>query len=107
MKLPSAPLSDAALQLWPEFILSVLTRLEAGKRTYGDESFQMQPAELSGEVEEELLDVTGWAFVLWVGMKSIRSRIEREAEGQLQMNRCRKPEANDGANLALRARNPK
>jgi hypothetical protein len=47
-------------------------------QTYGDRSFQMHPAELSGEVEEELLDVTGWAFVLWVRMKSMRSRIEKE-----------------------------
>jgi hypothetical protein len=58
----------------------VLSRLEAGKQTYGDRSFQMHPAELSGEVEEELLDVTGWAFVLGVRMKSIRNRIEKEGE---------------------------
>jgi hypothetical protein len=64
MKPPSAPVADAALRLWPEFILSVLSRLETGTQTYGDRSFRMQPAELSGEVEEELFDVTGWAFVL-------------------------------------------
>jgi hypothetical protein len=80
MKANLNPLSDAALQLWPEFILSVPSQLEAGKQTYGDQSFQMQTAELSGEVEEELLDVTGWAFVLCVRMKSIRNRIEKESQ---------------------------
>jgi hypothetical protein len=79
MKPDRSPLSDAALRQWPDFILSVLARLEAGKQTYGDRSFQMQPAELSGEVEEELLDVTGWAFVLWVRMRSIRNRIEKDS----------------------------
>jgi hypothetical protein len=80
MKANLNPLSDAALQLWPEFILSVPSQLEAGKQTYGDQSFQIKRQNARAKWEEELLDVTGWAFVLCVRMKSIRNRIEKESQ---------------------------
>lgn len=49
-----------------QFITALRARLDAGRREYGPESFTRSPTELRGEIEEELLDVAGWAFVLWV-----------------------------------------
>jgi hypothetical protein len=48
-----------------EFWLRLRERLEAGARSYGDVSFTREPTELASEIEQELLDVCGWAFILW------------------------------------------
>jgi len=57
------------LDAWPEFMEAIKERLEAGKREYGDSSFIRPASELAGEIEEELLDVTGWAFFLWLRIR--------------------------------------
>ncbi|MCL6545835.1 MAG: hypothetical protein K6T61_11455 [Bryobacteraceae bacterium] len=54
-----------------EFWLRLRERLEAGARSYGDASFGREPAELAGEIEHELLDVCGWAFVLWCRLRRL------------------------------------
>ena len=59
-----------------QFIEALRARLDAGRREYGPQSFTRSPVELRGEIEEELLDVAGWAFVLWV-----RVRLLEEARG--------------------------
>lgn len=48
-----------------EFWRLVNERLDAGSRTYADRSFDRSPADLVGEIEQEILDICGWAFVLW------------------------------------------
>ena len=40
-------------------------RLIAGARDYGDASFMRAPHELLEEMQQELVDVAGWAWVLW------------------------------------------
>jgi hypothetical protein len=47
------------------FIRDVNARLERGRVTYSDRSFSRDPAELLSEIEEELLNVCGWSFLLW------------------------------------------
>ena len=71
----TTPLSDSALENWPEFTVALRGRLEAGRRTYGDASFLREPAELTQEIEQELLDVVGWAFVLWCRMRALQNRL--------------------------------
>ena len=57
---------------FPEFAAAVEARCEKGAATYGDASFGRPVAELLDEVEEELLDVAGWAFVLWTRLRALR-----------------------------------
>jgi len=59
------------------FVAMVAERLEQGRRAYGDASFDRDPAELAGEIEEELADVCGWAFVLWCRLRNLRERLEK------------------------------
>lgn len=47
------------------FFTGLRTRLHQGARDYGDTSFERPTDELVGEIEQELLDVAGWAFVAW------------------------------------------
>lgn len=60
---------------WREFLGCVEKRLEAGAREYGDASLRAPLKALASEVEEELLDVMGWGFLLWVRMQGIRERL--------------------------------
>jgi hypothetical protein len=51
-------------------------RLQQGDRVYGDASFQRSPRELLGEIEEELLDLAGWAFPLWVRLQKLKRTLD-------------------------------
>jgi len=61
---------------WPLFASCVAARLAVGRREYGDRSFSREPRELVREVEEELFDVAGWAFILWSRMRDVRVALE-------------------------------
>ena len=67
------------LARFTEFARAVNARLEAGRASYGDASFSRHPAVLCGEVEQELLDVCGWAYVLWVRMRALRDALDGNA----------------------------
>jgi hypothetical protein len=47
-------------------------RLEKGREVYGDRSFSLTPLELTKEVEEEILDVCAWSFILWMRLRALR-----------------------------------
>ncbi len=64
---------QSPLASWPEFMEAIRVRLERGASEHGERSFTRAPAELCGEVEQELLDVCGWAFILWCRIAAIRS----------------------------------
>jgi hypothetical protein len=71
-----APVSHRAIaELWPEFVETVRGRLEVGTQAYGDASFEAPPGTLAGEIEQELLDVVGWGFVLWRRMRALKAKL--------------------------------
>jgi hypothetical protein len=55
-------------------VAEVRARLEAGRATYGDRSFERSPSELLRELEQEALDLAGWGFVLWHRVRALRER---------------------------------
>jgi hypothetical protein len=59
-------ISTEAIEIdWLRFTEEVRNRLLKGEATYGDRSFTLEPSTLVGEIEQELLDVMGWGFILW------------------------------------------
>ena len=68
------------LARFTEFARAVNARLEAGRASYGDASFSRHPAVLCGEVEQELLDVAGWGFILWCRMRALRDALDGKAK---------------------------
>jgi len=62
---------------WPDFMSAIRNRMKAGLREYGDSSFTRPPTELAGEIEEELLDVCGWAFFLWLRVRAMKEHVEQ------------------------------
>jgi hypothetical protein len=63
---------------FPHFIDSVLARLVNGAAEHRDRSFQLPPISLLKEIEEELLDVAGWSYILFHVLRS--GALEREIE---------------------------
>jgi len=60
---------------WDEFVATIQERLEVGAREYGDSTFDMNGKELVGEIAEELLDICGWSFFLWLKLRRIRKKL--------------------------------
>jgi hypothetical protein len=63
------------IEAFPTFAAAVAERLEVGATTYGNRSFTLPPAELAAEIEQELLDVCAWAFILWCRVRALRERM--------------------------------
>ncbi|MFI5366484.1 MAG: hypothetical protein ACHQ4J_12765 [Candidatus Binatia bacterium] len=59
------------------FAAAVESRLQQCAKTYGDRSFRQAPDVLAGEVEQELLDVCAWSFILWCRIRALRERLSR------------------------------
>ncbi len=62
---------------WQRFAAAVEKRLRAGQRAYGDASLSAHPRALLDEVAEELEDVCGWSFMLWLRLRALRKRLPR------------------------------
>jgi len=58
-----------------EFVGRVRKRLVAGAAEYGDSSFERPVGEVAGEISEELLDVAGWAWVMWCRVEALRRHV--------------------------------
>jgi len=59
----------------------VLGRLGVGKHEYGDQSFDKPAPHTLDEVQQELLDVNGWSFILWHRLERIKARL-----GELELH---------------------
>jgi hypothetical protein len=59
-----------------EFSTLVRNRLAQGREMYGDESFKRPPLELVGEIEQELLDVYAWSFILWSRLQRVTRKLD-------------------------------
>lgn len=60
------------LILFDDFIKALEPRLAQGADTYGDSSFKKGITQLIDEIEQELLDVCGWGWILWVKLHTLR-----------------------------------
>ncbi|MCX8012935.1 MAG: hypothetical protein N3A02_01425 [Rectinema sp.] len=61
---------------FPEFCDRIRERLIAGATEYGDASFSRKSDELLEEIQQELLDVCGWAWILYERLDVIKKQIE-------------------------------
>ncbi|MBI4517343.1 MAG: hypothetical protein HY699_16185 [Deltaproteobacteria bacterium] len=59
------------------FPTAVAKRLDVGAVAYGDRSFQQPPGELTDEIEQELLDVCAWSYILWCRVRALRGAVEQ------------------------------
>ena len=59
------------------YLIRLRARLEAGASEYGDASFDKSTPSLIDEIQQELEDVSGWAFILWAKLERLRLLSER------------------------------
>jgi hypothetical protein len=69
---------DAIVRKWPMYQCLVRDRLIVGADSYGDTSFLRPPSELLSEIAEELMDVTGWAFILWTRIQEMQQMLDEQ-----------------------------
>jgi hypothetical protein len=63
------------------FAGDVLERLEKGRAAYGAATFERPLPEIADELGAELLDQAAYAFIAWVRLRKLRTRLaELEAE---------------------------
>lgn len=75
---PSTGRSQALIAaLWPVFTEAVLERLDMGARQYGDKSLDLDSTRLLVEIEQEMLDVMGWGFLLFSRIQLLKEKLER------------------------------
>jgi hypothetical protein len=58
------------------FVAELRMRLAAGAKQYGNRSFERPSAEVINEIEQELLDVSGWSLVWWLRIQRARLAAE-------------------------------
>jgi hypothetical protein len=63
------------------FVTLLRERLRVGAQQYGDSSFERPLVEVIGEVEQELLDVSGWSVIAWTRLRRLRERVQRIEQG--------------------------
>lgn len=66
--------SDEALS-HRDFADEVRERMETGRRTYGDKSFQLAFSQLMAEAKQEAVDLAGWPYMAWRKLLDQRSRL--------------------------------
>jgi hypothetical protein len=65
------------LARFPEFTQAVQRRLDAGRGSYGDRSFERPPAALLDELQQEALDLAGWGYVLFERIERLKTTLNR------------------------------
>jgi hypothetical protein len=70
------PKSDQAItEQYDQFTARIRERLEMGRKVYGDTSFELPPPALVEEIRQEVLDVAGWAFVMYCRLQALEDRV--------------------------------
>ncbi len=64
--LPRDPLRD-----WPEFARAVYGRLCKGAEQYRNTSLELGPQRLLAELLEEIEDICGWSFLVWLRVRDM------------------------------------
>lgn len=74
-------------------------RLAQGQVEYGDRSFSADPANLVDEIDEELVDIVGWAIPLRHRLAELRAEIAR-LDAEVELARAVRQARRDAARAA-------
>ena len=76
------PLSDSLIDALPEYFQEVRSKMERGKRDYGDKSLTRPLKELAQELRSEAVDLAGWGAIVWKRSVELEAAIDA-LEGRL------------------------
>ena len=61
-----------------KFVAELKRRMSAGHAEYGDASFEREAEDLIGEITEELMDVCGWSYILYLRLEAMKRALEEQ-----------------------------
>jgi hypothetical protein len=68
---------DKSLE-FANFVDDMMDRLDVGEEEYGDRSFSNDPLLLACEIQQELLDVANWAFIMHNRIENLARAIREQ-----------------------------
>jgi hypothetical protein len=68
---------DKSLE-FANFVDDMLDRMDVGEEEYGDRSFSKDPLILANEIQEELLDIANWAFIMHNRIENLAVAIRQQ-----------------------------
>jgi hypothetical protein len=80
-----------------QFLSHIKTRLDAGAAAYGDQSFNRPVLNTTEEILQEIEDIAGWSFVLWVQAKRRLAGVAQALEARQDQLPQQAPSQEDGA----------
>lgn len=69
-----------SVELQQEFVRRLQRRLARGAEEYGDASLKRPLAETVEEMLQEVEDIAGWAFVMWVQLRTRLNAVVQAAQ---------------------------
>ena len=69
-----------------EYVVNCRARLLKGAEEYGMVSFSEDPMKLLSEIQEELMDVCNWSFILWTRLKAIEQAMMNSKEVDFEID---------------------
>ena len=57
------------------YFVKLQSRLEIGAQEYGDKSFSRPETNLIEMIQEEVLDIAGWSYILWAKLERLKAKI--------------------------------
>lgn len=70
------PLSDSLIDALPDYFAEVRSKMERGKRDYGDRSLTRPLKELAQELRAEAVDLAGWGAIVWKRSVELEAAID-------------------------------
>lgn len=59
-----------------QFVKELDNKMKVGYNEYGDKSFSRSPVELIQELEQEVIDISGWGMILYVRLEEMKRAIK-------------------------------
>ncbi len=54
------------------YFAELRSRLKVGAECYGEKSFDKTNGRLLQEIQEEILDIAGWSYILWAKIERLK-----------------------------------
>lgn len=58
-----------------DYFYELKKRLKVGAECYGDKSFDKTEGRLLQEIQEEILDIAGWSYILWAKIERLKAKL--------------------------------
>jgi hypothetical protein len=60
-----------------KFVKLLDAKMLKGYKQYGDESFKREPSDLIGELQQEVIDISGWGMILYSRLEEMKLKLKK------------------------------